>query len=270
MSIVSPSSLTPKKVLWLALAVLTLLATVLNTISLFAYMDAIGYFQVGATTVTLFYIAIGLAAAICVAFFFLINIKDVSHEPQTLSGARFKSAAVAALPFGAAALFLLLNVSALSAPLFLILLTAISLLCGGVYFALRLTRVRSDVAVLWGYGAILSCGLSLILTYFDRYTQMNAPHKLSFHVCMILAMLALLLEQRDLLNRPFPRLCVVFTALAAVFCTATALPNVLAFAGGVYDSLLYLFFDIMTLGLAAYFDVKCAYYALSPVSEVTQ
>ncbi len=253
-----------QRLLWLVLAALTLLATVLRTLSLLLCLDEIGYFQKGAVPVVLFYVVIALIALACLALFFLLNKESIPHEPATLSTARFVGAALAAVALAAAALFLIFRSNALPIPTPLVILTAPILLCGTVYFAMRLTRSKATTTVLFGYGAILATALSLILTYFDPYTQMNAPHKLSQHVCLLAVMVALLLEQRDLLDRPLPRACVSFTAFATAFCTATALPNILAFIGGVFDDPLYLFLDVMILGLAAYFGTKCAQYALVP------
>ena len=258
------------KLAWISLAALTLIATVLRTLSLFLCMDEIGYFRSGATLTILFYVVIALMGALCIAIPFLINIERVAREPAVLAGSRFAGAAIAAVTLCAAALFLLIRAQKLPTPALLNLLTALALLCGATYFALHLTSVKSATVALWGYGAIFGCALSLILTYFDRYTQMNAPHKLSFHICMILVMLALLLELRDLLGCPLPRTCTTLTGFAAAFCTAIALPNLLAFAGGVYSDVFYLFFDIMTLGLATHFGTKCAQLACSPAKEDTQ
>ena len=268
MNATSRFSLSRQKLFWLILATLTVLATILRTVALMGSMDEIGYFQKGSLPVALFYATVALIALGCVTLFFLISNKDASREPVALPRARFVSAAIAAVTLAATALFLAVRMSSLPTPTLLNVLTALTLLCGAVYFALRLTAIPITTTALWGYGAILSLALSLILTYFDQYVQMNAPHKLSFHVCMILAMIALLLELRDLLDRPFPRFCVALTALAAAFCTATALPNLIAFLGGVYSDVLYLFFDMMTLGVAVYFGTKCVYYALSPAKEV--
>ena len=249
------------KLAWITLAALTLIATVLRSLSLFLYMDEIGYFRADATLTTLFYVVIALIGALCVAIPFLINIGCIAREPTTLTGARFSGAAAAAVTLCATAFFLLIRLQKLPTPAPISLLTALALLGGAIYFALRLTSTKTATVALWGYAAIFGCALSLILTYFDRYTQMNAPHKLSFHVCMILVMLALLLELRDLLGRPLPRTCVALTGFAGAFCTAIALPNLLAFACGVYSDAFYLFFDVMTLGLAVYLVTKCAQYA---------
>ena len=259
-----------RKKLWLALAVLTAVAIILRTVSFCVYMEEIGYFREGAVTLALFYAVIAIATLLCLSFFFLINIKDVASEPFVLPTAQKASAIATAIPFGLSAIAILLNVSTLTAPLFFILFSIISLLCGAAYFILRATRTARESTVLFGYGAILATAFSLILTYFDRYTQMNAPHKLSFHVCMLLAMIALLLEQRDLLCRPLPRLRLVPTPLAATFCLSLAFPNILAFLGGVYDDLLYLCFDLATLGLGTYFTTKCIRYALTPAQEVSE
>ena len=261
-----------RRVLWLTLAALTLLTTMLHTLALFSAMDRIGYFQRSAAPVILFYVFCALGILVCAAFPFLIYNRDVAREPHELPTLRFVGAAVAAVAACTTALFLIFKASALPTPTPLNLLTALSLLCAAVYFALRLKTGNVCSTVLWGYGAILSAALSLVLTYFDRYTQMNAPHKISLHVCMLAVMFALLAEQRDLLDRPLPRLCTAGTALAAFLCTALSLPAIIAFIGGVYDDPLYLFFDLLTLGFAVYFGTKCAQYArtATPTEEVSQ
>ncbi len=270
MNATSHLSLNPQKLLWIALAALTLIATVLRTLSLFLCMDTIGYFQEGALPVILFYVVTGLTALACAALFFLINKGDTPREPTTLTGARFVGAAIAAIALCATALCLIVRVRALPVPTLLALITAAALLCGAVYFALRLTATKPTTVALWGFGAILSFALCLILTYFDRYTQMNAPRKLSFHVCMLLAMLAVLLELRDLLDRPLPRVCVALTAFAAALCTAISLSSLLALASATRQDPFYMFFDVTALGLAAYFGTKCAQYALTPTAPAKE
>lgn len=260
-----------RRALWLVLAALTLLSATLHTVALFTAMDEIGYFQSSAVSVILFSVLCGLGILCCVAFFFLINNKDVVREPRSLPMPRFIGTAAAALATCVTALFLIFRTSALPTPTPFNLLVALALLCATVYFALRLGARTTTTTVLWGYGAILSAALSLVLTYFDRYTQMNAPHKLAFHVCMLAVMFALLLEQRDLLGRPLSRLCAGCTALATFLCTVFSLPAIIAFVGGVYDDPFYLFFDILTFGFAAYFGTKCVQYARfsAPDEEVT-
>lgn len=258
-----------RRTFWTMFAALTLITTALHTLALLTAMDTIGYFQSSAASATLFYACIGLGILVCAAFLLTPN-ENIARETQALPLPRFVGAAMAAAAAGATAAFLISRSTALPTPALLNLITAISLICAAAYFALRLKASRTDTTVLCGYGAILAATLSLISTYFDRYTQMNAPHKLFFHICMLAVMFALLLEQRDLLGRPLPRLCVASTALAAFLCTAFSLPAIIAFSAGVYNDPMYLFFDILALGFAVYFGTKCAHYALAPKKEVSQ
>ena len=106
--------------------------------------------------------------------------------------------------------------------------------------------------------------MMLGVTYFDRYTQMNAPHKLSLHLCALAIMFAMLYEERALLSRPMPRARAAATAIAASLCTIYALSNAIAFLGGVYDDLIYFLFDLVTLGFAAWFITRCSRRAAIP------
>ena len=98
--------------------------------------------------------------------------------------------------------------------------------------------------------------MMLATTYFDRYTQMNAPHKLSQHLCMLLIMFAMLYELRALLSRPAHRACAFVTVLAGSLATVFALSNAIAFIGGVYNDVTYFLFDLTVLGFAACFITK--------------
>jgi len=250
--------------LFLVLCVLTVGATALRALSLFLFFDAdIGYFHQGDDTVLKLYIMEGICLALCFATPFLLKTEKVPQKEDKLSPVGMIGTVLCALAFVAAALFLLFRYDLVPAPTALVLLAVAFSLLAAVYFALRLTP-PSETAVWFGYCAILAAATLLAITYFDRYTPMNAPHKISLHVCMLCTMLALLLEQRALLDRALPRVRVGVTYFAFFLCTAVGVSNVSAFLGGILDSHLYFFVDLTVLALAVYFgaqSVKLTFHA---------
>ena len=252
-------------------ASLALLACALRTLALFLRFDTdIGYFHSGAPLVIAAHLCTALCALICVIIPFLINIGRHPEEKDTLPAPRFLSAAVCAAALCVAAFYLLTNADKVPAPAPLVLLTALSLLAGAVYFLLRLLSGKPRSTVAFGFFVILAAALCLATTYFDRYTQMNAPHKLSLHLCMLAIMFGMLYELRALLGRALPRACTAATTLAAALCFVYSLSNTIAFLGGVYDDVTYFLFDLVTLGFAAYFTTKCLRLAVPPIPEKTE
>ena len=252
-------------------ALSTVVACTLRTVSFFVSFDAdVGYFHPASPLVILTVVCILLSVALCAAISFLINNKGASEELSSLPAPRFVAAALCAILLCIAAFYLLIRASKVPAPALLVLLTAFALLAAAAYFLLRLFDKRTTAAVVLGFFTILAAALSLATTYFDRYTPMNAPHKLSLHLCMLAIMFAVLYELRALLGRPMLRACTAATAIAASLCSTYALSNIIAFLGGVYHDLTYFFFDLITLGFAAYFVTKCVQLAALPNAESTE
>ena len=211
-----------------------------------------------------------LCALVCVIIPFLINIRAIPQEKEALSAPRFLTAAAAAILTGIAALYLLICADNVPASPMLVFLTALCWLGSAVYFLCRSLHVKLRTAAILGFFPIFAAALSLSLTYFDRYTQMNAPHKTSMHLCMLAVMFAVLYELRALLSRAMPRACAFVTALAASLCTIYSLSNIIAFLGGVYNDPTYLVFDLTALGFAAYFIAKCLPVAAMRREEETE
>ncbi len=244
----------PLQLTLLAVAALTLAATAFHTAALLSSLDAIGYFQPSAAVIVL-YILEGSVLALCAALPFALKSTPVAKS-RPLSTAGLVGAAGSALLLVVNALYLLLRRDALSyCPVLLILLTALFTALGAGYFATQF-RGGSESTVLCGYGMILGCTCMLIMTYFDRYTQMNAPHKISLHLCMLAVMLAVLFEVRELLGKDLPHWRLATTVLAFFFCTVTGLANTVGFVAGAYSNLTYLFQDLICLTLAVYFGAK--------------
>ena len=256
---------------FLLIAFFALLACALRTLALFFSFDAdIGYFRPPSTLAILADVSLLICIAPSVAVSFLINKEVASREETALTAPRFAAAAAAALTLSIAALFALLRLEQIPAPKPVVLLAAICLLVTAVYFLCRLCAVHPRAAAPLGFFAIFGAALMLAITYLDRYTQMNAPHKISLHLCMLAIMLAMLYEQRTNLERHSPRACIAVTALAAAVCTAYALSNALAFLVGVYSNVMYFLFDLVALGFAAYFITKSIRFALIHAAENTE
>lgn len=239
-----------------SLLALTLISTVLRTLALLAFFDSdVGYFRADTALLPILYVLEVSAVCLCIVFPFLI-IKEFS-APKHVCALEFIGTAFCALAFALAALFLLFFRARVPAPTILVLLAVVFSVLAALHFALRLRDTDSGTLAWFGYGVILAAAMILAITYFDRYTPMNAPHKISQHVCMLAAMGAILMEQRELLDRSLPRVRIA-TLLASFFlCTTVGISNVVAFVFGELSSVLYLFFDLIILAFAAYFGGKC-------------
>ena len=112
--------------------------------------------------------------------------------------------------------------------------------------------------VLLGYTLLLALMLVMALTYFDRYTQMNAPHKVSQHLSILAALLALLAELRVMLGKAPCKKMLPWAALAGFACATVGLSNTVAFALGAYTDITYLLFDLLLLSLSLHFAAACA------------
>ena len=260
-----PKRLTRAQYGWLALAALVLLATLLRTLALALCFDAqIGYFQAASALPILTYIAEVLILGLCAAIPFRIIIgahQPHSAAPTTLEMVGCSTTALLLLLSGC--YLLIKGRTDVSAPAMLTVLAALLSILGAGFFVARLLSLDAQTRSLLGYALIFAAALLLIIAYFDRYTQMNAPHKLSQHVCMLAMMLAVLFEIRALIGRNLPKLRIACHAFAFAACTVFGLSNTLGFLLAAYDDLTYLFFDLPALGFGIYSAAKCLELALS-------
>ncbi len=245
---------------------LSLAALILRTLSVCLYLDAdIGYFQSGRGTVITVYVLEALAALSCLALPFLIKRESAPRIP-TLSMAGLVGTGSSALLLMVNAIYLLLRLKHLPAPFLLVLLCAFLSAVGAGYFATQF-RGGSDSTVPCTYGMILACACMVALTYFDRYTQMNAPHKLSLHLALLAVMLATLFDLRARLGKDYPRARIATEALAFFFCLTVGLSNTVGFLTGAYRDLTYLFQDLLCLALALYYGARVFDVAMHSTSE---
>ena len=244
------------RIFFISLLALTACLTVTRTLALLFAFDAnIGYFRPGFLPV-LTYVLEGLAIACCIALPFLIKKEGVCEQEPPLSTAGMVGACCCALVLAATALYLLITCTSVPAPLFLVLFAALFLAVGAAYFAMHLFPQRSP-HVLLCYGMILGALTVLAIVYFDRYTQMNAPHKIALQCCMLSIMGALLLEARSALGRGDTATRAALTAFAALLCFFLGASGLIGFAAGAFDSMTYLLFDLCSLCLSVWFFAKC-------------
>jgi hypothetical protein len=234
---------------------------------LFAFDPKIGYFQSGALTVLLYVLQV-LTAACCIALPFLIN-NYAWREPAAPSLTATVGSLLTALALAAVAIVAALRGNTFSAPAFISILAVAFCALGTLCFLLPLLRVKPRVAVLFYYAAIIAFILLLAVTYFDRYVQMNAPHKISLHLAFLAAALALVARARILIGCEKPALTVVSHLLAFSLCAACGIPNLIAFLAGSYTDAFYLTLDLLTLAAAVYFGAHtCAALRPAPDKEV--
>lgn len=240
----------------IGIGALTLLAFLLRTLALFLAFDAeIGYFTTNIASrrslVYLLYVIETFGAAAAFAPLFSLRRGELPTDRAPLSKVGSVGAGLCALLFAAAAVFLLTKVSSLPCPALLTVLAAICLAVGAAYFVLQFLG-KADKAPAYGFGVIFASALLLSITYFDRYTPMNAPHKVALHLCLLSVMLFMLYELRALIGRPMPRALLVTSAICFFLCTVIGASDLIAFAARIYTDPLYFVIDLLVTGLALY------------------
>ena len=253
---------------------LTLLTLLLRSLALTLSFDVeIGYFSKGTALPIVVHVFEVISLLVCFVPFFLFGKQaklSVKHAPLNL--AERIAAGLAALGLLGVVAYLILCLSGdatlIPAPKVLAILCALFSLIG-VFFFLQLIRDRKEPAALFGSGVILAAVLLLSITYFDRYTQMNTPHKVSLHLCMLSIMLCMLFEIRTLIGQERPLGHAVASCLC-IFCTATyGGSNLIAFLAGSYSDPLYLMGDLLSLGFAIYLICRTVCGLLRNKSEST-
>jgi hypothetical protein len=131
------------------------------------------------------------------------------------------------------------------------LLAALACAAAALYFLFQLLGAES-LATPCAYGVIFAGILLLSVTYFDRYTQMNAPHKVWVHLSLLSIMIYMLYELRARIGRPAPRALTVTSALVLMLCIPTGVSDLIAYACDLYDNTLYLICDLVLIAFGGY------------------
>lgn len=258
-----------QRLFWIGFGALTLIALVLRTLALLLTLDAeIGYFASDAALPKITRTLECDALLLCFISLALFAGQKLPEHHSALHLSNRVAAGIAAASFCATAIYLFTHLTSLPAPTVLVLAAAVFAIIGAFFF-IQLLRGQEQSAALCGYGVIFAAVLMLSITYFDRYTQMNTPHKVSLHLAMLSIMLCMLFEIRILIGRGKPRGLTVASAICA-FCTVVfGGSNLIAFLSGVYTDSLYLMGDLMALGFAVYLICRTVGDLLSTVPSNT-
>ena len=210
----------------------TLVCVVLRTLSVFMFYDLeIGYYTRGAALP----IALNILLVLSVALFAIGAIlltKERRFEPKANSQAvRY----VSVLPFGAFLAFVANAVNKLMAyssrnaelePTFYVALVCAVL--GAIWFAtVALDKSGNAIGLALGFAVIVWFIVSLAISYFDPYVQMNSPDKLIFHMACLSGMLLVLGELRRYFSTPRKALYMFSLSAASLLLLTSSVPSIL-------------------------------------------
>lgn len=240
--------------------VFTIIACVLRTLALFFAFDRDpGYFRTGALLPILYYALVAVSFLWFCSFFFRVKKGTSLPEFPAPELPSFCGGAVAAVAFLVAAAILVFTAKSQAASAVVPLAAAAFLLAGCAYFLLPLFgKENGSAQILCGYALIFGTTLLLCTTYFDRYTPMNAPHKVAGHLALLSVLFAMLSELRRKVGKRAPRAEVFFTMVAFFLCFTTGLSGMIAFLGGVYEDLTYLAVDFALFAFSLYLAARNA------------
>lgn len=241
-------------------AVLAVIACALRTAALFSAFDRDpGYFRSGALLPILYYALAAVSLVWFASFFLRVKKEPPLPELPCPELSTFCGNAISATAFFVTGILLILSARSVSAPLAVPVMAAVLLLLGCAYFLLPLFgKEEGSALLLGGYALIFGSALLLSVTYFDRYTPMNAPHKLAGHLALLSLMLTVLTELRGKLGRRVPRAEAVAAMVSFFLCFTSGASGLIAFFGGVYRDIVYFAVDLCLLAFAVRLAVRGA------------
>jgi hypothetical protein len=111
---------------------------------------------------------------------------------------------------------------------------------------------RSPYSMLLGFAFVFWCAYVMAVNYFDVYTTLNNPIKLSMQLSLIASMFCLLCEFRIRLGDEKRGQHLAFSLLSAILSAYFSIPTILCYALGKTQNLRYLFAAIACLAICAY------------------
>jgi hypothetical protein len=232
------------KIFRIAVLCATGVAAVLRALSLLLFYDAdIGYYQSGSLLPSVFTVLLAIFAVFAVVACIMFGKNSPSPEKYTVSSRC--SAVFVALAFAVTAIssafslfssteyFMIYPSSFLI--YFVTALTVIAPIAACAYFVLyALGRISPSFALAGGILALAYFVITLADSYFDIYVQMNAPEKLSTHLCCICAMLVILNDMRVMCEAEKKAFYLFSVSFSAIALNACALPTIIASFAGVF------------------------------------
>ncbi len=113
---------------------------------------------------------------------------------------------------------------------------------------------------LWNVAAVAE-------TYFDNYTTMNGPIKISLHMGFLGFMMINLAELRVRVGKPAPRYSVAFLSIGSYACLVGSIPLLLALCAGNLSNIRHALFAAVLLAAGLYGLYLLLRYSHSPAPE---
>ena len=135
------------------------------------------------------------------------------------------------------------------------LLLVLAALGSAVYFALYFAKKLSSLNTLLALFPAFACLMILGLTYFDVYTQMNAPHKVLIHLASIACMFGSLSEARAIAEGNKRRMYFFSLSLAIFFTGVSSVPTVILYFSNSFEYS-YIDYDCILLVFFVYFVAR--------------
>lgn len=113
--------------------------------------------------------------------------------------------------------------------------------------------------ILWGVTAVAD-------TYFDGFTAMNSPVKISIQLGILGFMLMVLAELRFRVGKPMPRYSVAFLSIGSFTCLVGSIPLLAAVCAGVISHVRHTLYAMVLLSAGVYGLYLLYRYTAAPAS----
>ena len=234
------------------------LATVLRVIGvIFAFDTGVEYFDVN-SPINIFSSALMLAAiGLCISLGFVFRAK-ISRDQKF-----FKKTEKVSFVLGAALLaygvfelyrlFALKDVLRSNQLAWSVVGVLLSFVAAAYFLGSFIGSAKRDpYSLLLGFGFIFWCAYVMAVNYFDVYTTLNNPIKLSMQIALIATMFCLLCEFRIRLGEEKPCQHLTISLLTATLSAYFFVPTIICYALGKTQNLRYLFAAIACLAICSY------------------
>ena len=154
---------------------------------------------------------------------------------------------------------------------FMIAPAALGILASLYYFcsATRNGRYPDGLSIL-GYLSVFWCVAGIGEIYFDRYTAMNSPVKISLLFALIGFMFIVLGEMRFRVDRAMPRYSIFLLSVGSFAALTGSIPLLVAMGVGKLDSIRLLLYSAVLIVVGFYGFYLLLQYVFGPAEETAQ
>ena len=247
---------------------LTLLGVVLRSVCMLCLFDVDpGYFTPGLlpTVSDLLYFVAVLVPTVCM----ILTPKD-ALSPEPRAPRRLPFALLIGLALTAFTIISLLICFPTRKSNMMIAPSLLGLLASTYYFisANRDGRYPDPLSFV-GYLPVFWNIAAVAETYFDNYTTMNSPIKISLHMGFLGFMMINMAELRVRVGKPAPRYSVAFLSIGSYACLVGSVPLLLALWAGTLNNLRQALFAAVLLAAGLYGLYLLLRYSPSPAPVPT-